>query len=94
MVMLGSALPVGVQPPLAPIPSRTEDHAIIPERQWLDLERANIIRALRRSGFRLYGVGGAAELLGVNAGTLASRLKRLAISVADLKKSSKSPALR
>ena len=87
-------LPVGVQPPLAPIPSRTEDHEIIPERQWLDLERANIIRALRRSGFRLYGVGGAAELLGVNAGTLASRLKRLAISVADLKKSSKSPALR
>ena len=87
-------LPVGVQPPLAPTPSRTEDHEIIPERQWLDLERANIIRALRRSGFRLYGVGGAAELLGVNAGTLASRLKRLAISVADLKKSSKSPALR
>jgi transcriptional regulator with GAF, ATPase, and Fis domain len=87
-------LPAGVQPPLVPTPSRPEDHDIISERQWLDLERANIMRALRRSGFRLYGVGGAAELLGVNAGTLASRLKRLAISVADLKKSSKSPALR
>jgi transcriptional regulator with GAF, ATPase, and Fis domain len=86
-------LPAGVQPPLVPTPSRPEDHDIISERQWLDLERANIMRALRRSGFRLYGVGGAAELLGVNAGTLASRLKRLAISVADLKKSSKSPAL-
>jgi transcriptional regulator with GAF, ATPase, and Fis domain len=87
-------LPAGVQPALVPTSSRPEDHEIISERQWLDLERANIMRALRRSGFRLYGVGGAAELLGVNAGTLASRLKRLAISVADLKKSRKSSALR
>ena len=30
------------------------------------------MRALRQSAFRLYGAGGAAELLGVNAGTLAS----------------------
>ena len=87
-------LPAGVRPPLAPTPSRPENDEIVPEQQWLDLERANIMRALRRSGFRLYGVGGAAELLGVNAGTLASRLKRLAINVAALKTSPKSPALR
>jgi transcriptional regulator with GAF, ATPase, and Fis domain len=60
---------------------------VISERRWQDLERANVMRALRQSGFRLYGTGGAAELLGVNAGTLASRLKKLGISAADLKRS-------
>ena len=40
------------------------------------------MRALRRSAFRQYGTGGTTELLGLNAGTLASRLKRLGISVA------------
>ena len=84
----------GVRPGLAPAPSQHEEHEIISERRWLDLERANIMRALRQSAFRLYGVGGAAELLGVNAGTLASRLKRLGIKVADLKKSRGGPSLR
>ena len=87
-------LPAGVQPRLASLPSRHDEDEIIPEQQWLDLERANIMRALRRSGFRLYGAGGAAALLGVNAGTLASRLKRLAISVTDLRKSRGGPSLR
>jgi transcriptional regulator with GAF, ATPase, and Fis domain len=62
---------------------------IIPERRWEDLERANVLRALRQAGFRLYGNGGAAELLGINAGTLASRLKKLGINVTDLKRSQK-----
>jgi transcriptional regulator with GAF, ATPase, and Fis domain len=84
----------GVRPGLAPAPSQHGEHEIISERRWQDLERANVMRALRQSAFRLYGVGGAAELLGVNAGTLASRLKRLGIKVADLKKSRRAPSLR
>ena len=83
-------LPAGLQRSPVPAPSRQEEHEIIPEREWLDLERANVMRALRRSGLRLYGAGGAAELLGVNAGTLASRLKRLGISVTELKRSQRS----
>jgi formate hydrogenlyase transcriptional activator len=86
-------LPASLQRSGAPPPTRHEEHEIIREREWLDLERANVMRALRRSAFRLYGVGGAAELLGLNAGTLASRLKRLGINVTDLKKSLKTAVL-
>jgi transcriptional regulator with GAF, ATPase, and Fis domain len=44
-----------------------------------DLERDNLIAALRATGYRIYGAGGAAELLGVKPTTLASRLKALQI---------------
>ena len=87
-------LPARVPPSRVPVPSGDEEPTIIPERQWLDLERANVMRALRQSAFRLYGAGGAAELLGINAGTLASRLKRLGINVTDLKRSRQTAALR
>ena len=87
-------LPVGRSASTGAGRVRHEEDEIIPERQWLDLERANVMRALRRSAFRLYGAGGAAELLGVNAGTLASRLKRLGISVTELKRSRRGPSLR
>jgi transcriptional regulator with GAF, ATPase, and Fis domain len=62
---------------------------ILSEREWLELERANVLRALRQSRFRLHGTGGAAERLGLNPGTLASRLKKMGISAADLRRSSK-----
>lgn len=43
------------------------------------LERENIISALRTSGGKVFGVGGAAELLGMKPTTLASRIKALRI---------------
>ncbi len=52
---------------------------VIPESEWRKMERANVLAALQKSGFRVSGEGGAAELLGVNPGTLASRLKSLGI---------------
>jgi transcriptional regulator with GAF, ATPase, and Fis domain len=42
-------------------------------------ERENIRAALERTGGKIYGEGGAAELLGVKATTLASRIKKLGI---------------
>jgi transcriptional regulator with GAF, ATPase, and Fis domain len=45
-------------------------------------ERANVMRALERADGRIYGQGGAAELLGVNPTTLASRLRALKITPA------------
>ena len=47
--------------------------------EWRQHERANLAAALRRSGGRIYGAGGAAELLGVPPTTLASRLKALGV---------------
>jgi transcriptional regulator with GAF, ATPase, and Fis domain len=63
---------------------------IVSEHRWRDLERANVLRALRKAKFRTYGQGGAAELLGINGATLASRLKKLGIRPRDHKKTSRS----
>jgi transcriptional regulator with GAF, ATPase, and Fis domain len=70
-----------------PLPSGLVDEAseVVPQERWRELERANVLRALTRARFRLYGRGGAADLLGVNPATLASRLKRLGIIPRDLK---------
>ena len=57
--------------------------AVIPEKEWRNRERANVLAALRQAGFRVSGRGGAAELLGINPGTLASRLKALGIRRRD-----------
>jgi len=42
-------------------------------------ERANIIAALKASGGKVFGRGGAAELMDVKPTTLASRIKALKI---------------
>ena len=61
-------------PPRAPLPAAVESKADRRQR-----ERSNIERALASSGGKLYGKGGAAELLGIPATTLASRVKALGI---------------
>ncbi|MGB5832150.1 MAG: sigma 54-interacting transcriptional regulator [Thiohalocapsa sp.] len=43
-------------------------------------ERAMIVSALEASGGKVFGAGGAAEMLGLKPTTLASRIKRLGIS--------------
>ncbi len=42
-------------------------------------ERENVVAALQASNYRIYGRGGAADLLGVKPTTLASRIKALSI---------------
>jgi len=56
--------------------------AILTDREMRDQERANLLKALERTDGRVYGPGGAAELLGINPTTLASRLRALKIVVA------------
>ena len=62
----------------APLPSAAE--TILTDRECRARERANVIKALEHAGGRIYGTGGAAELLGINPTTLASRLRALKIS--------------
>jgi transcriptional regulator with GAF, ATPase, and Fis domain len=52
---------------------------IIPEIEWKRRERQNLRAALQASGGRIYGPGGAAELLGLNPTTLISRLSALGL---------------
>jgi len=61
-------------------PGREDWSEFYTEAEWRDKERVNLIHALKRAGGKVSGAGGAAELLGVNPNTLASRLRALGIS--------------
>jgi transcriptional regulator with GAF, ATPase, and Fis domain len=60
-------------------PSPPPEDEIVPEKEWRRRERANLVAALARTSGRIYGSGGAAELLGVKPSTLQSRLRALGI---------------
>lgn len=49
------------------------------QAEWEAQERANLMAALEAANWKIYGAGGAAELLGVKPTTLASRLQSLGI---------------
>jgi len=64
-------------------PTSSESDAletILTDRELRDRERANLMKALQRTDGRIYGAGGAAELLGLNPTTLASRLRAFKIT--------------
>jgi DNA-binding NtrC family response regulator len=72
-------------PPAAPPPGQEgpRPKGVLPDAEVRRLERENILAALRHSGGRIRGPGGAAELLGLKATTLASRIKTLGIGKAN-----------
>jgi len=53
---------------------------IIREEKWRAQERENILAALQQTRGKIYGAGGAAELLGIKPTTLAYRIKALRIA--------------
>ncbi len=63
-------------------PKRESDE-IITEANLRQLERNNLIAALRHCGGRVFGSDGAAELIGIKPTTLTSRLKKLSINRHD-----------
>ncbi|MGZ5445103.1 MAG: hypothetical protein ACXW5U_24950 [Thermoanaerobaculia bacterium] len=52
---------------------------VIAEPQWREMERLNLLNALRRANWKISGRGGAAEMLSIKASTLESRMKAFAI---------------
>jgi DNA-binding NtrC family response regulator len=64
-------------PPPVAIPAAND---IVTERDLRVKERANLVEALRRTGGRVSGAGGAAELLGLRPSTLASRVKAFKVA--------------
>jgi len=48
---------------------------ILTDKDIKDLQKSNLIRALRQTNWRVSGAGGAAELLGVRPTTLADRMR-------------------
>lgn len=65
--------------PLPELPSG-EDEQILTQQELVQLERENTLKALKHCGGKVSGPGGAAELLGVKATTLMSRLKKYGIA--------------
>ena len=57
----------------------TPDDHIHTVRELQEIERKNILRALQAANWRVSGENGAAQLLGMNQSTLASRMKTLGI---------------
>jgi transcriptional regulator with GAF, ATPase, and Fis domain len=61
-------------------PESDTPETILTDRECRERERANLMKALQRTQGRIYGAGGAADLLGVNPTTLASRLRAFKIT--------------
>ncbi len=62
-----------------PRSSEDSDAEVIPDDEMRRREHDNILNALTKSRWKIYGTGGAAELLGVNPTTLSSRMKKLGL---------------
>ena len=62
-----------------PAPVQSAPSEIITDSQLRALEAANVSSALQKTGGKIYGPNGAAQLLGLKPTTLASRMKRLGI---------------
>lgn len=56
-----------------------EKKEVVPESEMRRRERENIIAALQKSNWKVYGTDGAAELLGIKPTTLSSRIKKMKI---------------
>lgn len=76
--MLLSGPAEAIPAPRAGTVASTSSH-IVREDKWKERERANIVAAIKQASGKIYGRGGAAELLGVKPNTLAYRMKVLGI---------------
>ena len=65
------------------LPSHISKRSLVPDAQPLktmdENERDHIIKVLERCNWKIYGDGGAAEVLNINGSTLTSRMKKLGI---------------
>ena len=55
------------------------DDEVVPDAELRRRERENLWAALRQTNWRIYGLGGAADLLGVKPTTLSSRVKKMGL---------------
>ena len=78
----GGTLRFGLHQTAGTSVAMTEPQAQAPvstRKQLLEIERRSIVEALQKSGGKIYGGNGAAELLGMPPTTLASKIAALRI---------------
>ncbi|MGE0129033.1 MAG: sigma 54-interacting transcriptional regulator [Blastocatellales bacterium] len=78
-LILPGAEPSSAMPPTTRPPAAATAAAFMTQAEWEARERANLLAALDAANWKIYGAGGAAQLLGVKPTTLASRLRSLGI---------------
>lgn len=66
-------------PPPESAAATVPDAELLTDQQMREIERSNLLRALEAADGKVYGPGGAAELLGLKPTTLNSRLKAMGI---------------
>jgi PAS domain S-box-containing protein len=76
---LSRIIPIATDQPSDQTDPETGSPAIRTAQEMQEFERENITRALDATGWRISGANGAAKMLGMNASTLASRIKSLNI---------------
>jgi transcriptional regulator with GAF, ATPase, and Fis domain len=76
----GGARVGGVELSQPPETERTPRPAVLTEKEIKEQQKENIRAALERSGWKVHGRRGAAELLNIKPTTLISRMKKLGIS--------------
>ncbi|MCR9145631.1 MAG: sigma 54-interacting transcriptional regulator [Rhodobacteraceae bacterium] len=64
-------------------PAHAQSLMVRTEAQMQELERNNLVAALRETGGRVSGPSGAAELIGIKPTTLYSRIRKMDISESD-----------
>ena len=79
VLRLDLSLP-GVSPEAdAAVAPGSHDDDILTDNEMRELQKANIVKALKRANWKVSGTGGAAELLGVKPTTLADRIRTFRI---------------
>ena len=66
--------------PIEPMKPDSGESEFVTDAEFRQMERANIVAALRHAKWRIWGENGAAELLGLNPSTLKYRMKQLGVS--------------
>ena len=54
--------------------------SVLTEAEMVKLQRANTLTALQQCNWKIYGEGGAAELLGIKPTTLTTRIKMMKLA--------------
>jgi len=66
--------------PVEPVQARKPMGVDMPEQKGLaEIQREHILRTLQKTGWRIEGRTGAAQLLGINPSTLRARMRKLGI---------------
>jgi transcriptional regulator with GAF, ATPase, and Fis domain len=77
--MISFQLPTAIEMQSSSWHRPSENLRVQTEEQLREAERANIVATLNKTRWKVYGRGGAAELLGIKPGTLAARMKKLGL---------------